>query len=79
MQIDMTQGTVTIAGGPVMDDPGSYGASIAESTITWASEHYDFVLSRYTGVLQQTADPKHGEEMFAGGLDWECSPAQREF
>lgn len=78
VEIDMTQGTATIPA-TMGRDPGSYRASIAESTITWASEHYDFELGRYTGVLHQTADPKHGEEMFAGGVDWKCSTAQRQF
>jgi hypothetical protein len=77
LAIDITQGIAAIP--QTLGDAGSYKATVTESSVTWASEHDDFELSRYTGILRQTPDPKHGEEMIAMGYNWKCSPTERQF
>jgi len=77
--IDMSGSIATVSASIAKTyDSGSYQATITDSTITWRSEHYDVELSRYTGVLHEKADPKHGQ-MVDVLYDWKCNPAQRQF
>jgi hypothetical protein len=78
VEIDMSGGIATVSASTAETDPGSYQATITDSTITWSSEHYDVELSRYTGILDEKADPKHGQ-MLNVLYDWKCSSVQRQF
>jgi hypothetical protein len=78
LAIDMTQKTVVVPPSNAGGD-GSYGVTITDSTIDWDSEHDHWQLNRYTAMLRESADPKHGEQMVAANFNWKCSPCRDSF
>lgn len=60
-------------------DSGSFAALITDSSIDWDSEFWHYQVSRYSGLLRMSADPKHGERMLNAVYDYRCSAVQRQF
>jgi hypothetical protein len=78
LRVDTAQQAVNVTASTGTDN-GSFAAAITDSSINWDSEFWHYQVSRYSGLMRMSADPKHGEKMLDAVYDYKCSAAQRQF